>query len=334
MEINSFIKLNDRTPREVFFSLKRRIFSKTNPLPEFDEKHPCVFVLSTGRVATHTLSAIFGLNSTLFSYHEPIPKLYSLSKLAYDYSERIYNDPYVKNIFCTAFKTIRKKVLEKSLFYGKGYVEASPQVTFLYPIIRELIPNAYFIHLIRDPRKVIRSAMRRGWYAGHSADNTRITPLPGSKIYDSWRSLNSFQKNCWLWAETNRWIHEFGLSLLSDNFCMVKSEDIFNAKEKVIKKLFNFINLPAPPQEKIKRVLKRSLNAQKTGEFPEYDAWSNEMKAQLINISGNVATMMGYFVGHHEGWENSFIFCCTKYIFTSGVRLISIPRSYSIAAIL
>lgn len=56
-------------------------------LHEFNDKNVCMFVLSTGRVGTATLAALLGMAKNVFTYHEPRPLLYGLSKFSYEYSD-------------------------------------------------------------------------------------------------------------------------------------------------------------------------------------------------------------------------------------------------------
>lgn len=292
MEIKTLIgKSIDRTPREILHYLLR-VLLKREQIRSFNGKHPCVFVLSTGRVGTQTLSALLSMSENMLSYHEPTPILYSLSRLAYEYN--IYNDDCIKKIFSSAFMTSRKELLDYSLSCGKGYVETSPQSTFLCPIINELISEVRFIHMVRDPRKVVISGMRRGWYAGHVADNTRIAPRPGSEAHGQWEQWNAFQKNIWLWAETNRWISKFTKELASEQKLIVYSEDIFAAKKESLERLFYFIHSPMPSEKKIRKVLNKKLNAQKSGSFMAVPDWNDSMYADLITIAGDVAKKIGY----------------------------------------
>lgn len=279
----------DISPRQLVRHFRKK-YSKGERLGEFDVNHPCVFVLSTGRVGTQTLSSIFKLATNIFAYHEPKPLLYGLSKLSYEFS----NNTLVRKVLREAFLIARKEIMEYSLFYGRGYVETSPQTTFLAPIILEAIPNARFIHVVRDPRDVVRSGMRRKWYDGHVADKTRIVPNHDSEEGIQWRSFTIFQKNLWLWTETNKWIHKFSTGLPNDRILLICAEDLFTVHEEIIEKLFAFIDSPIPSKRQIKRVLSKSLNSQKDGIFPEVSDWSGEMRKDLISIAGSTAEVYGY----------------------------------------
>lgn len=292
MSFSPLEKLNlflDRSPRRTL-DLFYKKYLKQEKLQGFDEKHPCVFVLSTGRVGTQTLTSLFKLAKNVFAYHEPEPLLYGLSKLAY---ENIDNKIACR-ILIEAFLASRKEKIEYSLYSKRGYVETSPQTTFLAPIILDAIPDARFIHVVRDPRFVVRSGMRRKWYDGHIADKTRIIPKSDSEEGMQWSRFSTFQKNLWLWTETNKWIHKFLTSLPTDRVLLIHSEDLFTAHEKIMEKLFAFINSPIPPKHKITRVLSKSLNKQKSGEFPEISSWSDGMYSDFYNIAGRTAELFDY----------------------------------------
>lgn len=259
----------------------------------FDEAHPCVFVLSTGRAGTQTLAALLGLADNLLSYHEPWPLTYGLSKLAYQYA----TDETASAILQEAFRSARQQLMQLSLRCGKGYVETSPQVTFLAPVIVDLFPGARFVHLHRDPRNVVRSGMRRGWFEGHSADRTRIAPLPDTAASRDWGQFTAFEKNLWLWAETNRWILDFCSRLPAEQSLRVAAEDMFAMNELTLQEVFAFTgHVPMPSVSRVRRIVGRRMNAQSSGSFPEPPSWSGEMNSKLLEVTGTVAERLGYVV--------------------------------------
>jgi hypothetical protein len=286
---SNFDKLVNLSPRELLYYLRRKVV-KREKLPEFSDKCVCLFVLSTGRVGTATLAALLGLAKNIFTYHEPEPLLYGLSKLSYEYSD----NTDVSKVLQEAFFVARHELMERSLDYGMGYIESSPQATFLAPYIQKVVPDVRFIHLVRDPRDVVRSGMRRKWYEGHGADKTRIIPRPGSSAGREWESYSAFKKNLWLWNETNSWILQFTSGVPAERILLLRSEDVFGASEEAIKKLFTFIGSSLPPGRKIAHVLGKKLNQQKTGTFPESEIWSDEMQGDLLKITGRTAQSLGY----------------------------------------
>lgn len=280
--------LNGSTMNAYRFLYRKIIFHRRVPLLGLPE--PCIFVLSTGRVGTETLAALFGLTSDVLAYHEPIPELFRLSKLAYENNM----NQIVETILKSAFLTSREDLLGCSFDINRGYVETSPQATFLASVIDQAVPNPYFIHLVRDPRDVVRSGMRRKWYAGHPADKTRIVPNPGSEASRQWEKYSVFQKNIWLWTETNRWILDFSSKIEPCRTLLLHSEKVFDADEDTLHHLFSFVGLPVPPRWRFRRVLRRQLNAQRMGEFPDSSAWTPEMNDDLVLIAGETMQTLGY----------------------------------------
>lgn len=279
----------DYTIRQLYRSLTVRCL-RTKRLSSFDGSHPVIFTLSTGRVGSQTLSELLKLGNNILAYHEPAPKLFRLSKLAYQHEE----SDFIEDICGEAFWAFRETLFNYSLSCGKGYAETSPQATFLAPIINQVIPNVKFIHLIRNPGDVIRSGMRRKWFAGSNADNTRIVPKPSSEFYQEWNSWSPFEKNVWLWAETNRWIREFCLKLPSNQTFTLKSESIFELNEKDLQDLFPFIGIKMPSKKKSKRILTKRLNAQEKGSFPVPSKWTKEMNQILFRIAGQEMRKLNY----------------------------------------
>jgi len=155
-----------------------------------------VWCLSTGRVGSQTIAALGGLGSNINANHEPKPLLYGLSRLGYE----LGGNESSSAVFQEAIRTTRVDQYTKN----GVYLETSPQVTFLIEHISSLLPESRFIHIVRSPSSVIRSGMRRDWYSGNTNDLWRIRPKSAEEQKD-WESYSVFQKNVWLWAETNRW---------------------------------------------------------------------------------------------------------------------------------
>jgi len=289
MHTSSFAELPHLAPGQ-FYRRVRRHFLRRNSTYTLDDSPPCVFVLSTGRAGTQTLASIFQISKNAKAYHEPAPKLFGLSKLSYWY----FNDDVARKILAEAFLTARSELLRDSLQRGKIYVETSPQTTFLAPVIAQSLPTAKFIHLVRDPRDVVRSGMRRGWYDGHRLDKTRISPLPESEQYARWLQYSAFQKNLWLWNETNRWILNFFGSIPPNDKLLVHAEDIFMASSEVLTQIFDFVDSPPPPRKKVERILRKRLNAQQRGSFPKPEQWEQHQITALRAMCGDTAAQLGY----------------------------------------
>ena len=262
---------------------------KTVCWSEREERNEALFVLSTGRVGTRTVARLLGMAPKVLAFHEPLPKLYVFNKLAYCAD----NHEGPREALLQGFKEARGIYLRPCTRTGRRYVETSPQVTFLAPLVAQALPNAKFVHLIRDPRQVVRSGVRRGWYGGHMQDSTRITPLGGQPAA-TWGQWEQLQKLAWLWQETNRYIEAFTSRLDSGQYTRVFSENLFNGNERTLTKLFSMLDSEPPPGRKVKSVLDTKMNAQKTGACPEVSSWTPAQKQRVWDIAGPLAERYGY----------------------------------------
>ena len=283
----------------IFDQTLRQIFSRQKNIGTIENiryrpgqvMSDAVFVLSTGRAGTKTLAALGSLDAQLYARHEPQPLLFALSKSAYA------NLHVNKNldIFKSAYWTARIDLFYAALQNKKRYFETSPQSTFLGPVIADLLPKSKFIHLTRHPLAVIRSGMRRKWYSGNLLDSTRIEPLADSPFYGVWQSWSPFEKNIWLWRETNQWIQQFLSDLPPHRHQLIQAEKIFDNYPTTMSSLFDFLGVPTPADHKIKKILSRSMNAQASGAFPLPDKWSQSMLASAKDILGDSAQDLGYY---------------------------------------
>lgn len=252
--------------------------------------HPCFFILSTGRAGTETLAVLLNRSPEALVYHEPIPTLFGLSKLAY-----VGQDSDLQMLSHIFYET-RRPLFEHSLACGLGYGETGSYATFLAYVISEAIPQAKFVHVVRDPRAVIRSAMRRRWYRGHTYDAMRVTPRLDNPWAKAWKSWSLFEKNIWLWAETNRYILKFTSSVGSERTILLKAEDLFASDLCVVSRVFKFLGLTPPSDRVVRQLLARPLNKQISGSFPALEHWSSSMRSKPTEIAGSEMECLGYEV--------------------------------------
>ncbi|MBN1481684.1 hypothetical protein EH223_04910 [candidate division KSB1 bacterium] len=237
---------------------------------------PC-FVLSTGRSGTLLLTKLLELSPHIAVVHQPKPELVRASKLAY---EQIKNSP---DIFRETFKSAREEYVLEALMFNQVFVETNNRITFFAPIIRDVFPNAAYIHLVRHPGDFVRSGIRRHWYSDqHEHDIGRIVPYSGD-IKSRWPSLTAIEKIGWLWHETNQFIEDAKENLPEQDVLFVQAEQLF-ADVRVTQAIFSFLQQECPPLSLIKKNL-TPTNVQKKGDFPPYSAWPESDRQLLQNIA-------------------------------------------------
>jgi hypothetical protein len=278
----------DTPPRKVIFKLQRLLVSNRTSSEDTSNIN-AIFCLSTGRTGTKTLAALFSHSKELLTYHEPKPNLFGMSCASYINPEIVDS-----NFAQSSFLAVRSENLDLAMSIGRGLIETSPQVTFLAPIIASVLPQSKFIHIVRHPADVIRSGMRRNWFNGHKADSTRIIPRMNTEDATKWDEWSPFEKNCWLWNETNRWIMDFRSTISRERSYLLKSEDIYAGNQTVFDDLCKFISAKPPSASYVNKIINKKLNVQKGGSFPYYHDWSSKQKIIIHNMVGPLANQLGY----------------------------------------
>jgi hypothetical protein len=248
----------------------------------------CFFTLSTGRSGTRTLAKLLDLADNAVVEHEPAPRLIRQCRDAY---ERWDQDPRL-------FKTLIEACREDSVFeaYEDGliYGETANRLTFFAPALREVFTECRFIHLVRDPRDVVRSAMDRGWYSENKWDEGRIVPRPGDPFQPRWEGMDLFEKCAWYWHEVNRFACEFRAALPPGRAIVVKAEEIFSGDPERLGAVYDALGLEAPKPKAISKVLREKSNYQKHRSFLDPKRWSDQQLDALRAIAGATMEALGY----------------------------------------
>ena len=243
----------------------------------WENVRPC-FVLSTGRSGTLMLTNLLLTAPDAFPVHQPRPELVRASKLAYE------NILRVPETYREVFKSAREEYLLEAAQREQVFIETNNRITFFAPIIRDVFPNAVFIHLVRHPGDFVRSGIRRKWYSGdHDHDIGRIVPLTGPYA-QRWPDYTLVEKIAWLWNETNNFIESAKQNIPSKEVLLVKSDELF-ADPKTIEKIFNFLRLDHLDLKSVQTVLTRPANVQKKGQFPKYEDWSERDKQNCTRMA-------------------------------------------------
>ncbi|MFH1852171.1 MAG: sulfotransferase [Candidatus Neomarinimicrobiota bacterium] len=235
-----------------------------------------VFVLSTGRAGTDLLERLFRLDKSNFTFHEPIPDLVYSAKLAYELGP---NGLEARKL---GFISARYHLLKECYFRDKRYIETNNKLTFFPDAIYHLMPKSKFIHLIRNPRSFVCSALRRKYYAGHDFDDGRIVPINKSEI--GWDEFSLIQKNGWLWNETNQTIEAFKANINPDRIITIKSEELFT-NPNTFNKIIKFTDITCVDQKIITKITKKPVNQQIKGNVVPFGQWTENEKDDFYAVT-------------------------------------------------
>lgn len=250
-----------------------------------------VFVLSTGRCGTKTMSALAGLISDVDSHHEPNPTLLDASYLYF-----MQLCPEAPNEFWQQLLGAnRDELIRQAAHSGKIYFETNNRMALLCDLLVKYYSRAKFIHLVRHPCDFVRSGMRRNYYNNHPWDFVRMIPQQDDPAFVRWKESSQLEKCAWLWAKTNSHIDMALENVPEERKLFVRSEDIFNNLGNTVQNVLSFITKRhQTDQKKIEKVLGMKLNQQTHGIYPTWENWPLE-EAQIVqHHCGELVKQYGY----------------------------------------
>lgn len=188
--------------------------------------------------------------------------------------------------------------------------DSSNKASWLIPELAEILPQAKFVHLVRDGRKVASSYFHKlsdecyddrstGILARHAARPGENPAPPPEKKYwwplprpdDPWKEkfarFGQFERIAWHWAEINRVILAALAQLPAERQYFVRLEDLQDHAESV-RGLWRFLELPSDPSAAA--LFSRPHNVNR----PEDKLLDEGQRAQFAAIAAPMMARLGY----------------------------------------
>jgi putative sulfotransferase len=196
-------------------------------------------------------------------------------------------------------RTILSSTHKAALRYSEKplWGDSSNKLSWLIPDLAALFPDARFIHLVRDGRKVASSYFHKlgaecyddrsmKILAAHLTDTAHVAAPPPEKKYwwpqpklgDPWAEefarFDQFQRICWHWTEVNRVIRDGLASLPAERRLFLRLEELRARPSEAIR-LFAFLGMSyrdeyfaafARPHN-VNRPVDRLLTPEQTAQF-------------------------------------------------------------------
>lgn len=205
------------------------------------------FIVSSGRSGTHALYKALSLYDEIDMHHEYMGANTQL--VSTYYYMRVFNLNDVINYLSVYFEPSIRHT--SRALWG----DASNKLSWIILPILKTFPNAKFVWVVRDGRKVVSSYYNK--LRDECYTNTNILyehikfgkkPPPVEKPY-LWpiptyvKDMSQFELICWHWNEINRFINEqlHWVSPHRQFFC--KLEDLIQPDSSTLSKLLHFLNL-------------------------------------------------------------------------------------------
>jgi hypothetical protein len=188
--------------------------------------------------------------------------------------------------------------------------DSSNKLSWLIPELAELLPQAKFVHLVRDGRKVASSYFHKlgdecyddrstAILRTHVDDPLGTLPPPPEKKYwwplprkndplaGAFASFDQFARIAWHWAEINRVILEALANLPPQQSLFLRLEDL-RGSPSAVRGLYEFLNLPYRNEHFAMFIRPHNVNR------PEDKLLDEAQRTQFEAITGSMLARLGY----------------------------------------
>ncbi len=229
------------------------------------------FVLSSGRSGSGMSAYVLDQYRNCVCLHHPKPEL--VVEATQFYYGELSAEPIRRVLAETRQATVD----------GRQYGEVNLQHTLLFPILRDLFPQAKFIWLIRDGRRVVTSMFYRGWYdlgASRVPAYWHEARLQADKTHDLasdiWQGYTRFEKCCWIWKKYNQLI-EHHLAGLDRRLWMQVRLESFKA---TLPQIERFLELDRPHKIAVEK-----KNKARQPQI-DWEYWDSDQRSSFERVCG------------------------------------------------
>ena len=255
------------------------------------------FIVSSGRSGTAMLHKALSAKPGVEMHHE----------YAVQITQPLAVRRYLGLIGDADAQKILRETFGAAIHHARGthWGDSSNKLSWLIPDLAALFPDARFVHLVRDGRKVASSYFHKLGAENYDDrsnaamqahyDGTAPAPPPEKPYWwpvprrddsmaDAFRGFDQFQRICWHWAEINRVAQA---TLPADRTLFVRLEDL-RESPALVKSLHDFLGLPYADSDFA--VFARPHNVNK----PEDRLLDAAQRTQFDAIAGAMLERLGY----------------------------------------
>lgn len=271
------------------------------------------FGASTGRTATMHLANSLNEEDGCTCVHEGkfrhreesgeqiLPFLTLENRAGYEEPEK------AQDIINTKRAVIDQLDLDDATHFGDIAYNNTP---FLVPLSVRF-PEAKFVIIIRDGRSFVRSATVLegedetpvGWPPDEKETTRledyislgRLQPRRSSPLHGEWTTWSAFEKNVWLWAETNTLLLDAMSAMDTERWLLVRFEKFVSNPLEAYTRIRDFLGFQQTMSDSTRAVLLSPVvNASRYYSIPVYDEWSAAQKAHFHRYAGHVMNRLEY----------------------------------------
>ena len=255
-----------------------------------------IFVLGTGRCGTHLMYELFNEMNGFSAHHI----LHLDADSFYRYAK--WNN---LNIDLGGLISVREEKMISAQNHNTVYMEANPYLSFHVDELYKHF-NAKFIFIIRNPKDVINSHVKKGWYENRLDRIDSNKPIgfqykmntnhffgriiPSQAEFQRWSGLTRIGKLSWMWDNVNTRLHHDLAKIPDKNKYFLKVEDLTHVEFHNVLRHFELSG-------DLSELCFRNITQRRPGKSPSYMGsmkWSNEDQFQFNSETANSKKIFGY----------------------------------------
>lgn len=263
-----------------------------------------MFLLSTGRTGTSATARY--LNEAfegVCALHEPRPSR-SLRLASNAFLAGLTTEEWMIERLVKSRQRLCASVTEPV------YVESNPYMNGFLSVLDQVFDRPHVVHIIRDPRTFVPSALNFGGLRGFKWLFTTLVPnwmIKPEKINPTtglrWRRMTSIQRFAWFWRTVN--VHlEQGKSLFPGRYRRVFFEDLVEPGGSGIRELAQWIGLEER-SGRLEHLIARKVNPSRRRSVPPWEEWLEPDQAAVLEFCRPLMQKYGYLDQSPGSWRAS-----------------------------
>lgn len=267
-----------------------------------------VFILGSGRSGTKMATKLFHGVPHIESHHEYVRDTYQREAALY----------FMGKISKAQMTEQLRGIYGAAAHYSPAtyFIDSSNKLSWVADVLPEAFPEAKFVHLTRDGRKVASSffhklgghvysdrgvAALQAWLARPDLhpmppppeDFWWIIPQQGQPFHAEFPGFDQFQRCCYQWAESNRCIAD-ALDPLPAARKLTVTLEALTSDPAEVRRLLDFVDVPF--DDSFVEVLSRPQHVYVPLDYP----LTEDQAAQFKAIGETMMTRLGYSLASRE----------------------------------
>jgi hypothetical protein len=255
-----------------------------------------IFIVSSGRTGTKAIAQhLSRCYPEVFAVHEPAPSW----RLRMATTRAICGRAKKEELIGLLVK-LRRNLIER--VSQPIYVESNPYLSGFVEVLGEVFENPLVVHVVRDPRTYVRSAVNFGAFRGLKKLASEVWPnwfpkpemCVDERIQSGlqWAKMDEIERLSWFWTVVNNHI-SVGKRVHGDRYLQIGFEKLFSPDGGGLSRLTSWMGLPESDALRAE-ANKERVNASRGNQLPAWEKWGLVDQSKLLEFCGRLMEVYGY----------------------------------------